>query len=399
MDKFKLLCLLEAIKGFANDIHYTAKGALFYQNHLFADRLADFYDKDEFIETFFLGELENAPLSRDIAKEVAEITPEPHMEIQENFGVLQRLIVKALLSIENYQNPTRGENAVLDGIAQKLQVYSGLLNRQVIRTAEDGFITINAGTSEERIIWVEFVAGSKKSRARISKILEDFDGKTKYDFEHTRVKISDEQQAEIQRTYDDLQKEYDFKPVAQFEVASDAQSGTLGVCCSDKNASVISLAPKLYKPDTQKQWDEAVKSGFHPKGTGDMVKSVLTHELGHAITVNSNNSEFWNKIENIRSDYMKNIKKEDIDNPDFISNYARTNREEFVAEAFSQGKLAKTYGKYTKQVMDEIDKHFKKGYQHKMFDAMDGENNDLWIENFGGGYPIDEKEYEAMRDE
>lgn len=130
MDKFDLLCLLESIKGFAHDIHYTAKGALFYNDHLFADRLADFYDRDEFIETFYLGEFESAPLSRMIAQKVGEITPETHADTQENFKVLFRLMAKALLAMDRFKAGTRGENSLLDGISQKLQVLSGLLYRQ-----------------------------------------------------------------------------------------------------------------------------------------------------------------------------------------------------------------------------------------------------------------------------
>jgi hypothetical protein len=97
---------------------------------------------------------------------------------------------------------------------------------------------------------------------------------------------------------------------------------------------------------------------------------------------------------------MKNISKKDIDNPDFISNYARTNKYEFVAEAFSQGRLSKKYGKYTKQVMDLVNEHFAASKQLKLA-VNEDEENDMWMEEYGFGYPIDEdalKEFEDKQD-
>ena len=75
MDKFDLLCNLQAISNFAYDIHYTAKGRNFYSDHLFSERLADVDVMDDFIETFYLGESEDAPDSSKISAKVAEITP------------------------------------------------------------------------------------------------------------------------------------------------------------------------------------------------------------------------------------------------------------------------------------------------------------------------------------
>lgn len=268
---------------------------------------------------------------------------------------------------------------------------------------ENGFITIDAGTSTERVIWVPFEVFNKKARERVAQIMDNYTGETKFDYSHTRVKLTAEQEKEIKDTYNELKAEYSFKPVAQIEIASDTQSGSLGVCCSGEKTSVVSLSPKLYNGHySQEDWENSVKSGFHPKGTGNMVKSVMMHELGHSITVNSEKSEFWSEIESIRKDYLKNIKKDDIDNPNFISNYARVNKEEFVAEAFCQGKLSNSFGEYTRQVMKQIDKHFKKGYQHEMFNSAIKEDkkqnpNNIWVEGLGMGYPLNEEDYERMQ--
>ena len=45
----------------------------------------------------------------------------------------------------------------------------------------------------------------------------------------------------------------------------------------------------------------------------------------------------------------------------YISTYAGSNTDEFMAESFTQAKLSKNPSKYAKQVLDVIDKYFKKG--------------------------------------
>lgn len=157
----------------------------------------------------------------------------------------------------------------------------------------------------------------------------------------------------------------------------------------------------MYKEKGQEKYNKSVKDGFHPKGTGDCIKSVLVHEIAHAITCNSKNEKFWGKIDSIRSEYLKKIKDDDIDNPDFISNYARVNKYEFVAEAFCQGHLAKKYGKYTKQVMELMNEHFAKNRQMTLAlnKKEDEQEQEMWIEGFGFGYPIDEESYNQFRDE
>ena len=271
-------------------------------------------------------------------------------------------------------------------------------------TASNGFITIDGGTENERVIWVPFEVLSEKARKHILEIADNYkDGdETKFDFSHTRVKPTDEQIKYLKDTVRDIQSKYKFKGIAQIEISSELNKGSLGVCASPNNCSVVALSPQLYNGKyNQERWDKSVKTGFHPKGTGEMIKSVLVHELGHAITCNSQNHKFWSEIEGIRKDYMKEVKKKDIEHPDFISGYARTNKFEFVAEAFSQGILAKNYGKYTKKVMETIDKHFKSEYQTKLFDAQNknDDNTEFWVEEYGLGYPIDEEAFEEFNKE
>ena len=136
MDKFDLLCLIEAISNFAYDIHYTANGRNFYSDHLFSERLADIDVKDDFIETFYLGESEDAPDSAKISAKVAEITPKPSQDTQADFKKLRKMIVKALMAIENYHG-TKGEEDLLGSLAHILQRHNGLLFRELSYTPEE----------------------------------------------------------------------------------------------------------------------------------------------------------------------------------------------------------------------------------------------------------------------
>ena len=136
MDKFELLCLLEAISNYAYDIHYTAKGRYFFSDHLFSERLSDVDVKDDFIETFYLGKSEEAPSSADIARKVATLTPQITDNTQDNFKRLRDLIIRALMTIQKYDG-TKGEEDILGAIAHILQRHNGLLYRQLTYTPEE----------------------------------------------------------------------------------------------------------------------------------------------------------------------------------------------------------------------------------------------------------------------
>lgn len=268
--------------------------------------------------------------------------------------------------------------------------------------AENGFITIDGGTENERVVWIpENVHWVKPSeRRRVLDVCDNYKegDETKFDFSHTRIKPSESQVTYLKNTLKSIESAYNFKKVAQIEISSSLNSGSFGVCFAPNNTSFISLAPSIYKENGQAKFEKSVESGFHPKGTGDAIKSVLVHEIGHSITCNSMDEKFWSKVDTIRKEYLKTISKDDIDHPDFISNYARENKYEFVAEAFCQGTLSKKYGKYTKQIMDLMNEHFSKNKQMKL--AVNKEDDgEMWVEGFGFGYPIDEESYEEYKDE
>lgn len=138
---FEIVCGINAISNYAYDIHYSAKGKFFYSAHLFSERIGDTEEmadeKDDLIETIYLGRGIEAPLSSDIAERVAELTPAVTDDTQLNFKMLRDMIVKVLVDIETLDDLTRGEEDLLGTIAHVLQRHNGLLFRQLSYTLEE----------------------------------------------------------------------------------------------------------------------------------------------------------------------------------------------------------------------------------------------------------------------
>lgn len=271
--------------------------------------------------------------------------------------------------------------------------------------ASNGWITLDK-TDEEgnRIkIYIEGAVGqTQEEKRRKADILGKYKKgeETKYDFSHTRAKVSETQQQQIKSIIQKVYHQFAGKPLAQVEVRS-IGGGALGLCTAGRDASIVGLDSSIFSGKyTQADWEKSIKSGFHPKTDNkEMITCVLTHELGHAISVNTDSKDFWKEIKKVQSDYLAEVKKDDTKHPDFISKYARVNEYEFVAEAFAQAQLSKKYGKYTKQVAEIMEKHLAKSTQLKI--AADNSQKDediiIWEEEFGGGYPINEEAYEEMK--
>lgn len=296
-------------------------------------------------------------------------------------------------------------------------------------TAENGWITTDRLDDEgNRIkIWIEGVSAQPK-------IYKEWTKKTRNEFLDAerstgkinepkfeyRSKVSDADKQIIESTFKKLYSEYKMRPVAGIGVMQLAD-GTLGVCNAmpphkyssikdgktekgeSKGVSTIALNSQMTRGKyTEADWEEGKKSGFHPNTEGGMLENVLTHEFAHAITANNNDNEFWVKISKIRTEYMKNIEKSDIKNPDYVSKYARENKDEFVAECFTQAKLSKNPSKYAKQVLDVINEHYMGKAKNSIFNSKDNEQEqepEEWIEAYGLGYPINEKAYEEFKKE
>lgn len=116
---------------------------------------------------------------------------------------------------------------------------------------------------------------------------------------------------------------------------------------------------------------------FAPKSQVDEINKSLatvTHEFAHVITIEENLlfskypelKSFWTNIKSIKTKYNKEIKeaylKKDYDklNNIFLGDYANKNKNEFMAEAFTEYMLKSNPSKYALEVGKLIDQYFKK---------------------------------------
>lgn len=129
----QILSRLTAIKGFAKDIHYTAKGESFYGVHLLMDRVADGIDgfMDSINEVVYLGGDNTPPPSREVLKYASAYVPSIGETIEGNLSLLYNLIAQALQEVESYQTTERSVASLLDSIAQDLRLKKGLVSRSM----------------------------------------------------------------------------------------------------------------------------------------------------------------------------------------------------------------------------------------------------------------------------
>lgn len=125
-----ILARLTAIKHYAKDIHYNAKGKEFYAVHLLMDRVVDGLDDfiDSINEVCYLGAGDVPPSSREVLRIAGAVIP-----VITDSGNLERLIgliKQTLAELEGIKYSDRADDSLLDSIAQDLKLKLGLLNRQ-----------------------------------------------------------------------------------------------------------------------------------------------------------------------------------------------------------------------------------------------------------------------------
>lgn len=118
--------------------------------------------------------------------------------------------------------------------------------------------------------------------------------------------------------------------------------------------------------------------GIRDKSRVDEVNIKLAttvHEFGHLITLSNQSAipgvsnvvvQFYNELRTLRTDYIQELLKYNRDrdyymrNEISLGNYASTNLDEFMAEAFTEYKLSSNPSKYATLVGNLMDKYFKK---------------------------------------
>ena len=129
----ELLALLTAIKQYAKDIHYNARGESFYGIHLLMDRVADNLDSfsDAIKEVCYMGAGDEPPASRDILKYAIAYIPVIGEDNKASLTLLDNLIIKALEKVESIKDTDRADNSILDSIAQDLKLKRGLVEHSL----------------------------------------------------------------------------------------------------------------------------------------------------------------------------------------------------------------------------------------------------------------------------
>ena len=123
-----LIAYLFAIQSFAKDIHYSASGEAFYSKHLLADEIYKGIDEqiDALIETCILPY--NTPMQIDqYWMHAREFIPTV-LDFYNLKGIIKD-VINMIDLIERTR--TKGEQSLIDSIAQDLQRKLGLITRQV----------------------------------------------------------------------------------------------------------------------------------------------------------------------------------------------------------------------------------------------------------------------------
>ena len=126
----QILIKLTAIKGFAKDIHYSAEGESFYGIHLLMDRVVDGLDGyiDSINEVAYMGKDMEPPASREVLKYATAYIPTIEKNNKADLARLDNLIVQTIDEVNAYDTNDRGENSLLDSIAQDLRLKHGLVS-------------------------------------------------------------------------------------------------------------------------------------------------------------------------------------------------------------------------------------------------------------------------------
>lgn len=315
--------------------------------------------------------------------------------------------------VQNCKPTTEQDYEVLGGIKEILSKYEKSWE------VNNGWVTLKGKVDEDgnplRVYIPDYIPSGGAATDFHHKMINEKSTGVKYEFLQTRAKITDEQKKYLKNTIDKFLNTYKVEPPLKGVNVCTIGQGCLGVAIVSKDTRTLSIDSKCFKENGTELFNKSVEDGWLAKTDKDIITSVLTHELGHTITSQVKNEAFWNKIKNIKTEYVQNIKKNDIKNKDFISNYARKSIDEFVAESFAQATLLKNPSKYAKMVLDEVNAYFKlsskENKQLRLFNAVMGvlnmviknneeeENQITWVEGNGIGYCLTEEDYNEREKE
>jgi len=145
----------------------------------------------------------------------------------------------------------------------------------------------------------------------------------------------------------------------------------------------MELSPRYFKDSDrlEKSYTKDVNAQFHPKGTEKNSSiAILTHEFGHTFSSQRQSkqwgfdSDFWNEIESVKRKYSRALTaldkkwhvtheltyeewKEEVSKI-FVSEYAKKNADEFLAESFAMAELSDEPSPFALEVLEIVKKYF-----------------------------------------
>ena len=132
---FNILVYLLAIQKTAKGIHYLCKNSSFYSDHLLADKIQDGLDDfmDDIQEICYLGHNEDAPQPSSVLKAATAIVPVLTDDIDEDFNLLNNLIVSCITEIQSLSEKpySLGDFDLLGRIGSDLQQKHGFIFRRL----------------------------------------------------------------------------------------------------------------------------------------------------------------------------------------------------------------------------------------------------------------------------
>lgn len=222
----------------------------------------------------------------------------------------------------------------------------------------------------------------KEARTKAAQILQDAHG-----LQFSKLTVDGSVDLSLMNNYLEqlhgLSSEYNINPagVTRQPIPLKFKSGTkyAGYIKTAFNGEIFEINFGSTKTVKSRQQDSATRDGLRYFSKVDDDKqhlSVITHEYAHVIATgqqagHSKTPEamkrFFDELRNLRTDYtteIRGIMQKNNHTAELreihLGNYASTNMNEFMAEAFTEYKLSSNPSKYATAVGKLIDKYFKR---------------------------------------
>lgn len=271
------------------------------------------------------------------------------------------------------KNPITGETEIIDNISYK----DWIKQHQTVEKVNEKVQFTNLLTINDKIELLNNSNSIKELNDNAMQVLSNTKI-NKIDFTNGDLRKS----KEILVQYTKLVNEYNTDPthsitLEKLKRSVEGQVSRIGYKsdCTIQLKNIEYIEPNKY---------QEVKSSLNFNSVVDKENNniyILTHEFAHTLSTSkqlpaNKDVEFWAEIKKIKTAYSRELSSidkklivektinreqaEKLKTEIHISEYAKTNLDEFMAEAFAEAKLSSNPSKYSIEVLKVVDKYFKK---------------------------------------